>query len=195
MRRVRDLMQRQVVTITPQATVGDLVRTLEEEGASEAAVVDCLGNLLGAASVREVLELTMRLQDAPSSMRWGLAVVNPLGTGSDPGDGGFFPYYVTPSGSFVDVRDRVRELPGDTLQGYSVARVMKGPPVTIVADAGLPELARLLRKQSLGRALVVDGRKLVGTVSTADLLEGLWGGVPYEASAPLSELPPAVGCR
>lgn len=176
MRRVRDLMQTDVVTIAPDASVADLVRTLEESGISGAPVVDAERNLVGVVSGRDVLRLARELQEVPEAMRWGMGVAGPFRERTyldAPVEGELFAYYVTPSGQFVDVRDRIRDLSGDALSGYAVRDIMTGPPVTVSADATVPQLARLLRDRKIHRVLVVEADKLMGIVSTTDLLEEL----------------------
>lgn len=198
MRRVKDLMNRDLSTITPDVSMVDLLGTLEETRVVSLPVVDCGRTLLGMVSVRDVLRLTQNLPRGPEAARWGLAVPGPLAEHPDPEAvtaAGLTAYYVTPSGAYVDIGDRVRQVPGDRLRSYSVRDIMTGLPATVAAGASLPELARVLRKQKLHRVFVVESGALVGVVSTMDLLEGLWGAVPEGAGPGAGPLPPAVGCQ
>jgi CBS domain-containing protein len=55
--------------------------------------------------------------------------------------------------------------------GVIAAQLMSSPPVTISADATLPEAARLMHSRKVKRLLVTDGGgRLTGIVSRADLL-------------------------
>ncbi len=55
--------------------------------------------------------------------------------------------------------------------GVIAAHLMSAPPVTISADATLPEAARLMHSRKVKRLLVTDGGgRLTGIVSRADLL-------------------------
>jgi CBS domain-containing protein len=55
--------------------------------------------------------------------------------------------------------------------GVIAAQLMSTPPVTISADATLPEAARLMHSRKVKRLLVTDGGgRLIGIVSRADLL-------------------------
>jgi CBS domain-containing protein len=55
-----------------------------------------------------------------------------------------------------------------------VADLMAAPAVTLPAHADVQEAARLLRRHDVGSIPVIDGGRLVGMVTTSDLL-GLLG--------------------
>ncbi len=175
---VADIMERDVVTIPPNASVTELIQTLEEHGIGGAPVVDEQELLVGVVSQRDVMRLAREMEQVPEAMRWGMSVAAPpkdteyFDTGVE---GEFFAYYVTPSGGFVDLRDQIRKLPADAFEGYRVEDIMSPAPHTIPPSATLRELAQLLREREIHRALVVDHRKLVGIVTTSDVLKALAG--------------------
>jgi len=57
--------------------------------------------------------------------------------------------------------------------GLRAADVMTRKVVTVTGDATLDEIAQLLEERRIKRVPVVDGGRLVGIVSRADLLRGL----------------------
>ena len=57
--------------------------------------------------------------------------------------------------------------PGDTTAG----ELAEGKPVMIGADDGLEELVRTMAQHEVKRLPVIDGHRLVGVVSEADLAE------------------------
>jgi CBS domain-containing protein len=71
-----------------------------------------------------------------------------------------------------------------------VRDVMNVMPITVSAEAGVSEAARLLRENKISGLPVLDGEKLVGIVSESDLLRllsvedkeegGLWLPSPFE---------------
>jgi len=71
-----------------------------------------------------------------------------------------------------------------------VRDVMNVRPITVSAEAGVSEAARLLRENNISGLPVLDGEKLVGIVSESDLLRllsvedekegGLWLPSPFE---------------
>jgi CBS domain-containing protein len=175
---VRDVMQENVVTATPETPVSGLVELLERERISGVPVVGDDGRLLGVVSMRDVIRLARELEAVPEARRWGLAITGPAREAvflDAPVEGEFFAYYVTPQGTFVDVRDRIRELPGGVFEGYMAEDIMTPAPVTIGPDAPLRELAALLRRGPVHRALVVDAGRLMGIVTTMDVLSAVAG--------------------
>ncbi len=176
MTRVQDIMQRDVLTISPEASISELIRQLEDAGISGMPVVDGDGILLGVASSRDIVRLAADMEKAPEAMRWGIGVT-PSGAQDlyleTPEEGEFYAYYVTPGGGFVDVRDRIRELPNHVFQGYTVRDLMTSVPFTIGPTATLGELAHLLRSRRVHRALVMEDGQLVGIVTTMDVLRAI----------------------
>lgn len=65
-RTVSDIMRRDLVSILPDATVRDLIRSLRDHGIGGMPVVDESGNVLGTVSSTDLLWLaTTELPDAP----------------------------------------------------------------------------------------------------------------------------------
>ncbi|MEX1257458.1 MAG: CBS domain-containing protein [Gemmatimonadota bacterium] len=173
---VRDILQKDVITIPPNAPVSDLIRRLESSGITGVPVVDEQEVLVGVVTSRDVVRLARDLGTIPEAARWGLGVGGPhpeVAFLDSPLEGEFFAYYVTPGGGFVDMRDRIREIPGDAFDGYSVEDIMTRDPVMIGPDATLAAAARLLRDKNVRRALVVRTGKLVGIVTATDILDAV----------------------
>jgi CBS domain-containing protein len=176
MSRVRDLMQTEVISISPGASVVDLIQLLGEKEISGVPVVDDSGDLVGVVSSKDVVGLARELDAVPEAARWGLSLGAPPRDESllnPPIEGEFFAYYVTPGGGFVDLRDQIREISGNAFEGYTVAEIMTPAPITITPEASLNELAALLKDRKVHRALVVSDGSLVGIVTTMDLLGAL----------------------
>jgi CBS domain-containing protein len=55
--------------------------------------------------------------------------------------------------------------------GTTAGELAEGKPVTIGADDGLEELVRTMAQHEVKRLPVIDGHRLVGVVSEADLAE------------------------
>lgn len=65
-RTVSDIMRRELVSILPDATVRDLIRSLRDHGIGGMPVIDESGNVLGTVSSTDLLWLaTTELPDAP----------------------------------------------------------------------------------------------------------------------------------
>ena len=176
---VRDLMQVDLFTIPPVASVADLVRLLDQHGITGVPVVDADELLVGIVTLRDVLRLSRDLSDVPEAVRWGLGTHGVADEATafldEPVEGELIAYYLTPRGKIVDVRDRIRSLPEGVFDGYAVEDIMTPAPITIGPDEGIAALARLLLNRGIHRALVVESGQLLGIVTTTDLLRAIAG--------------------
>lgn len=66
----------------------------------------------------------------------------------------------------------------DRMRDVTAADVMTGAIVTVPPDAAAADIARVMRAQRVHRVLVVDGRELLGVITTFDLLAALEVGEP-----------------
>jgi len=177
--RVRDILESKVLTVTPDTPVRDLVRLLSDHEVTGVPVVDGKKGVVGVVSISDILRLARDLDDVPEALRWGKGSFSPSATGPGPaGEGNgekgeFFAYYVSPTGVFVDLRERMAGAEAEVFAGYRVEDIMTPAPVTISPDASLKELAALLRSRKVHRVVVEEGGKLVGIVTTTDLLKAV----------------------
>lgn len=126
-RTVADVMEREVVTISPSASIRELVDLLRRRAISGVPVVDEADRVVGTVSVTDLM---WRGQ-------W-----------------------------FTADEDRAAM----RLDEATVRDVMTPDVFGVAPDATLAELVRFFASTGLGRAIVLDGRRLVGIVSAADLL-------------------------
>ncbi|MFW5904818.1 MAG: HPP family protein [bacterium] len=174
MTQVRDIMQPDVITIPPNASVQDLVRLLDRHRVTGMPVVDEQEILVGVVSMRDVLRLAREMRDVPEAVRWGLGTSlereEAALPGTPPLEGEFFAYYITAEGAYVDVTDQIRSFPEDLFEGYRVEDIMTSAPHTVSPDAEVKELAERLLECGVHRALVADSGQLRGIVTTTDLV-------------------------
>ena len=57
------------------------------------------------------------------------------------------------------------------LDNLSIKGIMSDPPITVTADTGISEAARLMVEKKVGCLPVVDGKRLVGLVTETDFLK------------------------
>ncbi len=179
MDRIHEIMEPDVITVPPATPVGELASLLDRAGITGAPVVDDEGKLLGIVTVRDVMRLAREVTEVPEAARWGLGAHLPdegPGQMDLPLEGEFFAYYVTPGGGFVDLRDRIRQLPDSVFDGYAVEDIMSRDPVSTPSSTKVRELARMLVDRKIHRALVVDDGKLVGIVTATDVLRAVANG-------------------
>ncbi len=176
MATVRDIMQTDVITIPPRASIRELIELLDRHGITGVPVVNETEALVGVVSMTDVLRLAREMADVPEAVRWGLGAAAseaPDTLAGHPLEGEFFAYYVTPTGGYVDVSDRIRTLPDDLFEGYKVEDIMTPAPYSIAPEAPVSELAASLLKWKVHRALVADSGQLRGIVTTTDILRVL----------------------
>jgi CBS domain-containing protein len=176
MDRIREIMESDLITVPESTPVSELAALLDRAGITGAPVVDDEGVLLGIVTVRDVMRLAREATEVPEAARWGLGtLLKDEGVGSMdlPLEGEFYAYYVTAGGGFVDLRDRIRQLPESVFDGYTVADIMTREPVTTPSSTRIRDLARLLVDRKIHRALVVDDGKLVGIVTSTDVLRAV----------------------
>lgn len=62
------------------------------------------------------------------------------------------------------------------LDNLSIKGIMSDPPITVTADTGISEAARLMVEKKVGCLPVVDGNRLIGLVTDTDFLKVLGEG-------------------
>ncbi len=145
----RDIMQSHVVTVAPETSIADAIRLFVEEDIGGAPVVDEEGLLCGVVSARDLLRAVAEEHDSPT--------------------GG--PEYFREDREFA-AREGGSDLEDfqDRLGERAVGDVMTESCLTVSPDTPVDTLARLFREHRVHRLLVVEGRNLVGIVTTFDLL-------------------------
>ncbi len=143
---VADVMTRDVITIAPDTPVQEVAKLLYERHISGAPVVDAGGKVVGVLSEGDLMTHTAALGEEAPPRSWWLRL-------------------------FADRTSRAEDYL--KTHGLTAADVMTRDPVTVAPDAGLAAVARLLEKHRIKRAPVVEGGRLVGIVSRANLLRGL----------------------
>jgi len=149
--RARDVMQTDVITVTPATPVLEVHRLLLEEDITGAPVVDDVGTVRGVVSNMDLVR----------------AVLDRYETGAAGNAADYFREASPYSGpdwltSPEDLQDRLRDLTAED--------VMTRELVTVKPDTMVSEVARILRDQRVHRVLVVDDGELRGILTTFDLL-------------------------
>ncbi|MEE4275417.1 MAG: CBS domain-containing protein [Thermoleophilia bacterium] len=141
---VRDIMQTEVVTICPEATVKEFAELMRRKKVGGAPVVDAEGTLLGIATDGDLMALDAELH---------------------------FPHYIQFLDSLIYIQsqkkfeERLRKAAAAT-----VADVMTKDVFTVTPDDPARKAATLMSDHGIGRIPVeVDG-KVVGIVTRHDVL-------------------------
>ena len=139
-----DVMTRNVISVPPDATVADAVELMLERGISGLLVVDATGTLTGIVTEGDLL----RRDELGTERRrsWWLRLI------ASPGR---------------QAADFTRT------HGRRVADVMTHDVVSVDAGAPLEEIVALMEEHRIKRVPVLEGDRVVGVVSRADLLRAL----------------------
>lgn len=140
----KDVMTTAVLTVSPDTDVGDIARTMLEAHISAIPVIDSEGRLAGIVSEGDLIHRAET--DTRRRQSWWLRL---LAAPEEP------------------AQRFLREF------GRRARDVMSREVITVDPETPLTEIASLLEKYHIKRVPVMDGGRLVGIVSRANLLRGI----------------------
>lgn len=139
--RVRDVMSRSVVSVRPDTPLKAAARMMVERGISGVPVVDDMGSVVGVLSEADFV---IKQRGAESIRHRPLA-------------------------RFIGDSPEA-ELEYAKVVAERVGTAMTSPAVVIEADSELRQAAAIMVDRSINRLPVVEGTKLVGIVTRADIM-------------------------
>ncbi|MGQ9689137.1 MAG: CBS domain-containing protein [Desulfobaccales bacterium] len=145
----RDLMTREVITISPEASIEDLAKLLAEHRISGVPVLDSDGLLVGVVTQSDLVQRSRDLELPPALNNLDLHL-----------------FLETPA----RFQKRLEKLLGDRVRD-----IMSTPPLTIAPDTPVKDIARLMTTKKVHTLPVVEAGKLVGIVGKLDLIRGVAG--------------------
>jgi CBS domain-containing protein len=146
---VRDVMQTDPVTVPPEMELRDLVQLFVEQPLAAAPVVDASGKLCGIVSERDIV-----LQEVEGDVHFPYFV--PILDGL---------VFVEPFGAYEEQMQKAF--------AATVHDLMTRDVKTIAPDATIHEAAKKMAKHDVSRLVVVEGGRLVGVISRADVVRAL----------------------
>ena len=148
---VRDLMQTRVHAVPPTMLLSDLEQEFIDKRVSGFPVVDAdqLVGVVSRADIVRQLEVERQLAETTSEFYWDRS--------------GF---HEEPAESMLQVAGRV----GQRIEDLRVSDLMSRHLVAVSAEDSLPLLAQRFMEHHIHRVLVVEHGRLVGIVSTLDLV-------------------------
>ena len=144
---VREIMTSDVITASPETTVGELADILAQNKISGVPVVDGEGRVLGMVSEADII-----LQDADLH----------------------FPYYIQFLESVIYLQsvhkfeERFRKAIGS-----KVSEVMSDEVVSVPPDATVREVATLMADRNVNRLPVTENERLIGIVTRGDIVRAI----------------------
>lgn len=167
---VADVMQREVVTVTPGTPVLALLKKLVRAQISGVPVVTDEGEIVGVVSTTDVIRLGAGEKE--------FSVSNPVWEplmlpGEDYGEESSVPFFEEDWG--YPTEHQAEALPDGLFEGYSVSDIMTEAVFTVRPTDTVEDAGKFLLKGRIHRALVVDGDQLKGIVTAFDLLKAFVG--------------------
>ena len=171
-RNVEDIMQRQVVTVTPETPVRELLRCLVNEQISGVPVVTQEGGIVGVVSTTDVVRLGAEEGEIPQ----GDLTLGFLGAAKEEYDEDSAAHFFTVSQEWnYPTDDETQTIPERIFDGFTVADIMTSAAFTVGPKDSLETVAKFLLQGRIHRALVVEDDQLKGIVTAFDLLRAFVG--------------------
>jgi len=167
---VRDVMHTEVVTVPLDMSARQLARLLADEEISGVPVLDGNGKLAGVVSQTDLVRLAAQESDihltASALRREAERLRDPDEEPEEPDPFGYF----LPEDTPFSVRSFLDGLPESEFDTVTVGEIMTAATFSVSADMTLRELAGFLARGRIHRALVVESGRLLGIVTSNDVL-------------------------
>jgi CBS domain-containing protein len=151
MLKAKDIMTRDVIVVSPDATIEALGRLFIDKQISGAPVVDSSGKLFGVVTENDLISKNSRLH-IPTVLRLFDAFI-PLGSGK--------------------LEMEMRKMTASTVGEVCVKKV-----VTIGEETPIDEIATIMNEKKIHLLPVVKDGRVVGVIGKKDLIRGIAGEVP-----------------
>ena len=149
----RDVMNDQILTVTEEMSVHELATFLTDHEISGAPVEDADGRLIGVVSTTDLARTAFESGSVGEEEH---------------------PFYRSWAEDSLDLDD-LADLHIEEEDGLQVKDIMTPTVFAVEVDAPVSHVARSMLDGHLHRLLVIEGQRVVGIVSTSDLLRLLAG--------------------
>ena len=146
MLKVKDIMTKEVITVTNETTVEELARLLIKNKISGAPVVDGSGNLTGIVTENDLISQNKRLH-IPTVIRL------------------FDSFILFGSGR---MEDEIRKMAAVTVGGICTKKV-----ISVTEESSLEEVATLMSEKNIHLLPVVRDKAVVGIIGKADVVNAM----------------------
>ena len=147
--KVKDIMTKDVVTVTKETTVMELAGIFAQRHLSSLPVVDQDGVLIGIVTETDLVEQdkNLHIPTVISIFDWVIYLES----------------------------DKKFEKELKKMTGRTVGDIYSAEVVTVSPDSSIADVADLLSSKKINALPVVDGKKLAGIVSRIDLIRSMAG--------------------
>ena len=171
---IREIMSTDLKAVTPETSLRQLAEFLIEEHVSGVPVL-ASGRVVGVVSATDLLEFDTEGRAVPTLRP--AADVAPFQTEDGGGEGdapaAYFADMWADSGAEVQTRLASESPEWNALDDHVVDEVMTRSLLTLAPDADVREAARRMIIGGVHRLLVMKDEKLVGLVTTSDLVNAI----------------------
>jgi predicted transcriptional regulator len=151
-RRVKDVMNPDIMTVADDMTTDELARYLTEHEISGAPVVDGQGHLIGVVSMTDIGRQLAEPSEYPAS--------------------GHSEFY-RDTADYLTIEDLAQRVAEE--RAVAVRDVMTPVVHQVPASASVAEAARIMVEHHIHRLVVTQGREPVGIITSMDLLRVVAG--------------------
>lgn len=167
-RYVEDIMQREVVTVTPETSVRELLKRLVGAQISGVPVVTADGEIVGVVSTTDVVRLGAGEKEINAGdMSWEPLVLPDEEYEAD----STAPFFMVSEDWRYPTENQTQALPEGVFDGYTVSDIMTAAVFTVKPKDTVEEVGKFLLQGRIHRALVVEDNQLRGIVTAFDLLK------------------------
>jgi CBS domain-containing protein len=173
---LQELMTRELVTVTPETTLREVLELLDVRHIGGLPVVST-GGVVGVISASDVLSflasattLHGELTDRTERVEWGAA---PEWVEGEEPPSSYFLEKWEDVGAEVEERIHAASPEFDGLAEHTVAEAMSSVICALPPDASVSEAADYMLRAGIHRVLVMEGSDLHGLVTTSDIVRAI----------------------
>jgi CBS-domain-containing membrane protein len=147
MLQARDIMTKEVITVSPQTKVLDLARLLADHKINGAPVVDDQGRLVGVVTQSNLIDRAKKFE-----LPYVISILDAH-------------FYLERPSTFKKNLEK--------LMGNLVSDIMTTPPVTIKPEVEVDEIATIMARRQVHTLPVVAEDKIIGVIGKIDIIRAL----------------------
>ena len=154
MKKVRDVMNKNVVCFSPDQTVFEVAKVLSEKNISGAPVVEKekVVGIISTSDIVRFLKIKLKIGSAHEMPSLSLLFIDLFKTGKD----------------YVELKKEVQRLSNVKIKGIMCKKV-----VSISPEASIFDAAELMDEHDVNRLPVIENGKLVGILARADIIKAI----------------------
>lgn len=173
MLRIREIMSTDVVTLSPDASLRDAMDVLTSRHITGAPVVSA-GKVVGVVSLTDLAECAAASPGIPTLRppvddidEWENA--GDLAYLDEPPSAYFADLYDDAGADVAQRIDQTESPEWNSLEDHTVSEAMNRRISVLPPDAPVDHAAAVMRRAGIHRVLVMDGRALLGVLTTTDI--------------------------